>query len=366
MSYIDQSDYKRLLNKFAQGTQKQKLQENYVDLMPINSLQETKPTEMGFLNAQGSQKYADAMYEVEVDNSTEDTGVDNSKKIFVKQKDDYILLTLLRDLAKQFGHSGAKVLSLAVKFGASPELLTKLKNEFGQDASSEVKEAGDVGMNSIKNGFDKNPKVTKADFIPAKKNEGLYGDGPHTTGYQLENLSLEEKKELKDYVDSIKITKKAIQELLAKAKAPKMEGGDTTDQPIPPAQATQTPTEEPIQENEGTDSNEYISSIENNKPIFIYKVNDKGHKEPVPVTKDMLVSIERDYRENFPGNPSEFARERDMPVEYIGKILTAGRYFNPDYKQKSATPGGRYRANFDNMRTKPHQGPNVGPKGFDY
>lgn len=79
------------------------------------------------------------------------------------------------------------------------------------------------------------------------------------------------------------------------------------------------------------DDNEYISSLENNKPIFIYKVNDRGHKEPVPVTKDMLIDIQRDYRENFPGSPSDFARERDIPVEYIGKILAAGRYFNPDY-----------------------------------
>lgn len=285
MSYIDQSDYKNLLNKFAKGTQKQKLQENYVDLMPINSLQETKPTEMGFLNAQGSQKYADAMYEVEVDNSTEDTGVDDSKKIFVKQKDDYILLTLLRDLAKQFGHSGAKVLSLAVKFGASPELLAKLKNEFGQDASSEVKEAGDVGMNSVKNGFDKNPKVTKADFIPAaKKNEGLYGDGPHVSGQTMEglslgNLSLEERTELKNYVDSIKTTKKAIKELLEKAKAPKMEGGDTTG-------------------------------------------------------KDLDITADQ------PATAEEPAT--------------------------SATPGGRHAAKVAAMGTKPHQGPNVGPKGFDY
>jgi len=39
MSYIDQSDYKSLLNKFAEGTQKQKLQENYVDLRPINTFE---------------------------------------------------------------------------------------------------------------------------------------------------------------------------------------------------------------------------------------------------------------------------------------------------------------------------------------
>ena len=31
----------------------------------------------------------------------------------------------------------------------------------------------EVGMNSVKNGYDKNPKVTKADFIPAKKDEDL-------------------------------------------------------------------------------------------------------------------------------------------------------------------------------------------------
>ena len=200
MSYIDQSDYKSLLNKFAQGTQKQKLQENYVDLKPINTFEGA--------------------------------------------------ITSFAPAYKEY------------------------------DNMRSMEEAGGVGMNSVKNGFDKNPKVTKADFIPAKKNEGLYGDGPHATGYQLENLSLEEKKELKDYVDSIKITKKAIQELLAKAKAPKMEGGDTT----------------------GKDLN--------------------------------LAS--------------------DEPTQ------------TPEQPAANITPGGRHAAKVAAMGTKPHQGPNVGPKGFDY
>ena len=33
----------------------------------------------------------------------------------------------------------------------------------------EEKDEKEVGMNSIKNGYDKNPEVTKADFIPKKK-----------------------------------------------------------------------------------------------------------------------------------------------------------------------------------------------------
>lgn len=170
MSYIDQSDYKSLLNKFAQGTQKQKLQENYVDLRPINNLAEySSPMVMSTNDA----KYAGSMEEAE-----------------------------------------------------------------------------GVGMNSIKNGFDKNPKVTKADFIPAK-NEGLYGDGPEATGqtiqtvegHSLGNLSLDERTQLKEYIQAVKATQKAIQELLQKAKAPKMEGGDNTNLtlPDPLAQPTQTP-----------------------------------------------------------------------------------------------------------------------------
>ena len=43
------------------------------------------------------------------------------------------------------------------------------------EAMNEEEEEDDkeVGMNSIKNGYDKNPKVTKADFIPKKKDENL-------------------------------------------------------------------------------------------------------------------------------------------------------------------------------------------------
>jgi hypothetical protein len=182
MSYIDQSDYKSLLNKFAQGTQKQMLQENYIDLRPINSLAEySSPMVMSTNDA----KYAGSMEEAE-----------------------------------------------------------------------------GVGMNSVKNGFDKNPKVTKADFIPAaKKNEGLYGDsqsgmrasGPTiqtVEGHSLGNLSLEERTELKNYVDSIKTTKKAIQELLAKAKAPKMEGGNMTNLTRTLDSDQQQPTQTPGQDQE--------------------------------------------------------------------------------------------------------------------
>lgn len=178
MSYIDQSDYKSLLNKFAQGTQKQKLQENYIDLMPINSLSEYKATESGFLNA--TYPGAKEMEEAE-------------QALSPKQK--------------------------KIAAAAPPE-----------------------------------DKITGADFAAMKKDEGLVGDGPHATGQTIQtveglslgNLSLEERTELKNYVDSIKTTKKAIQELLAKAKRPKMEGGDTTGKSLNlgPDQSTQAQDQE--------------------------------------------------------------------------------------------------------------------------
>jgi len=39
-----------------------------------------------------------------------------------------------------------------------------------------------------------------------------------SSGYKLENLSIEERKQLKDYVQAVQTTKKAIKELLEKAK----------------------------------------------------------------------------------------------------------------------------------------------------
>lgn len=155
MSYIDQSNYKDLLNKFAEGTQKQKLQENYIDLRPINSLAEySSPMVMSTNDA----KYAGSMEEADLS---------------PKQK--------------------------KIAAAAPPE-----------------------------------DKITGADFAAMKKDkkdEGLYGDGPMLTGptgYKLENLTLEERKELKSYAQSMKTTRKAIEELLEKAKM-RMEGGNNTE-----------------------------------------------------------------------------------------------------------------------------------------
>ena len=169
MSYIDQSDYKSLLNKFAEGSKKQKLQENYIDLMPINSLSEVKPTDMSHINAQGSQKYADAMYEVEMEEGLEAEGN-----------------AFTRALAKTPKGGKFKV------------------------GDKEMKDTSNYDDSSV-------------------KDEGLHGDGPMLTGptgYKLENLSVEERKQLKEYIQSVKITEKAIKELLEKAKM--SEGGNMT------------------------------------------------------------------------------------------------------------------------------------------
>ena len=173
MSYIDQSDYKNLLNKFAQGTQKQKLQENYIDLMPINSLQEEVPTKMPHIYA----KYPEGMYEADIKNPG--------------------------------------------KYEPKPY---------------------DLDGDGVPNGADKAPR-------DGAKHEGLVGNsqsGMHATGYQLENLSLEERTELKNYVDSIKTTKKAIKELLEKARTPKMEGGNNTNLHLDQQPQTTQPGEENI------------------------------------------------------------------------------------------------------------------------
>ena len=120
------------------------------------------------------------------------------------------------------------------------------------DNATSMEEAEEVGMRSVKAGIDKNPKVTKADFIPAaKKNEGLnlpsddmQATGPTiqtVEGHQLKNLSQPELEELKNYIESVKITNGAIRELLNKAKTPKMESGDNTEKDIQLNQPTDTP-----------------------------------------------------------------------------------------------------------------------------
>jgi len=148
MNYIDPSQYNQLLKNFAKGTTKQKLQENYVDLRPINTLSEDKPTKMDHINA----TYPGA-----------------------KEMEEADLSPKQQKIARM----------------APPE-----------------------------------DKITGADFAAMKKNEGLYNGMVTKEG--LRNLSLDERTELKNYVQSIQTTKKAIKELLQKAMTPKMEGGDTT------------------------------------------------------------------------------------------------------------------------------------------
>lgn len=162
MSYIDQSNYKDLLNKFAEGSKKQQLKENYIDLRPINTLQEEVPTKMSHIYA----KYPESMEEAKVENPG--------------------------------------------KYAGGP------RSHFDKDGDG------------VPDGADKNP-------TDGSKHEGLYGDGPMLTGpsgYKLENLTLDERTELKSYVESMKTTRKAIDELLEKAKM-RMEGGDMTSLSMP-------------------------------------------------------------------------------------------------------------------------------------
>lgn len=162
MSYIDQSNYKDLLNKFAEGTQKQKLQENYVDLKPIGTF------EGAITSLAPAYKEYDGMRSME-------------------ESDENIK------------HPG--------KYAGGP------RKHFDKDGDG------------VPDGADKNPTDG------SKKEEGLYGDGPMLTGptgYKLENLTLEERKELKSYAQSMKTTRKAIEELLEKAKM-RMEGGNNTE-----------------------------------------------------------------------------------------------------------------------------------------
>lgn len=162
MEYISRTEYNDLLKKFAQGSTKQTLQENYIDLRPINSLQEESPTKMSHIYA----KYPEAMEEAEVTNPG--------------------------------------------KYAGGP------RSHFDKDGDG------------VPDGADKNP-------TDGSKKEGLHGDGPMLTGptgYKLENLTLDERTELKSYVESMKTTRKAIEELLEKAKM-RMEGGDTTGLTMP-------------------------------------------------------------------------------------------------------------------------------------
>ena len=93
----------------------------------------------------------------------------------------------------------------------------------------------DKDGDGVPNGADKNP-------LDGSTNEGL-------AGYQLENLSVDERNELKAYVESIKTTKKAISELVDKARGMQKEGGNNTGLTLNKnPDTTSEPTgEEPIQ-----------------------------------------------------------------------------------------------------------------------
>jgi len=178
MSYIDQSEYNKLLSNFGKGTNKGLLEENYVDLRPINTL------------------------------------------------DEY----------------------------SSPMVMSTNDAKYPGSMEEKASKDSNIGMRSVKAGIDNNPKVTRADFIPAaKKDEGIHmgqATGPTTQtveGMNLKGLSLDERNELKAYVESIRTTKKAIQELLDKAKSATMEGGDMSGGLMlndPENQPEETPEEE--------------------------------------------------------------------------------------------------------------------------
>lgn len=70
----------------------------------------------------------------------------------------------------------------------------------------------DLDGDGVPNGADKAPK------------DGMKHEGRHNLG----NLSQDELTELKAYIESMKTTKKAIEELLDKAKGMRSEGGDNT------------------------------------------------------------------------------------------------------------------------------------------
>lgn len=159
MNYIDPSEYKDLLNKFAKGTKKGMLKEGYIDLMPINSLSEEKPTAMG------------------------------------------------------------KTLDMSANYAKYPEAMEEKK-----DVANPGKYAGgprasfDKDGDGVPDGADKSP-------MDGSKHENLHL-GMVTDGRNLENLSIDERTQLKEYIKSMKTIKGAIDELLNKAKGAQMEGGD--------------------------------------------------------------------------------------------------------------------------------------------
>ena len=160
MNYIDPAEYSELLKTFAKGTKKGMLQENYIDLRPINSLQEDMPTKMSHIYA----KYPDSMEEAEVKNPG--------------------------------------------KYAGGP------RAKFDKDGDG------------VPDGADKHP-------TDGSKHEGLHlgaVTGPTiqtVEGRTLENLSIDERTQLKEYIRSLKTIKGAIKELLDKAKGMRSEG-DTT------------------------------------------------------------------------------------------------------------------------------------------
>lgn len=121
MNYIDPVNYSKLLDKFAKGTTKSILKENYIDLVPVNYLNE---------------------------DMEEETSIENPGKYKPKSYD--------------------------------------------------------LDGDGVPNGADKAPK-------DGSKQEGLHRDR------DLSRLSIDEQKQLKEYINSVKEIKRAIQELVAKA-----------------------------------------------------------------------------------------------------------------------------------------------------
>ena len=299
MSYIDQSDYKNLLNKFAQGTQKQKLQENYVDLKPINSLAEySSPMVMSTNDA----KYAGSMEEADIKNPG--------------------------------------------KYDKKPY---------------------DLDGDGVPNKADKFPK-------DGAKHEGIIGnsqDGMHATGQTVQtteglslgNLSLEERTELKNYVDSIKTTKKAIQELLAKAKTPKMEGGDMMGTKSL-STGTSAPTEEPIKEFGNVSSKDF--QIEKVSTLVGDAINSITSNEN---DRDTLVNAFE--RSTVPGADifaiADDLRDGKITVDGVKAIVRGvATKLGINQGQNSITPGAAIRKHIATKNTQSHKGPDVGKKGFDY
>ncbi len=125
----------------------------------------------------------------------------------------------------------------------------KLVQNFGKQAPKEVLKEGYVDLMPInlleKELSDKQKKIaaaappedkiTGADFaaLKAKKEEGLHlgkATGPTITAiegkHDFSKLSVDERKQLKEYIESTKTIKQEINKLLEKARM--TEGGDTT------------------------------------------------------------------------------------------------------------------------------------------